>query len=104
VIRSGGENVAAFEIERFLESHEAVLQAAVVAAPDERFGEVPCAFVKLRPGATIGPTDLRSFCDGRLAVFKTPKHYEFVDEFPLVGINKVSKPELRERAARLAGR
>jgi fatty-acyl-CoA synthase len=103
VIRSGGENVAAFEIERFLESHEAVLQAAVVAAPDERFGEVPCAFVKLRPGAAVGAGDLRAFCDGRLAVFKTPKHYEFVEEFPLVGISKVSKPELRERAAKLVG-
>jgi acyl-CoA synthetase (AMP-forming)/AMP-acid ligase II len=101
VIRSGGENVAAFEIERFLESHAGVLQAAVVAAPDERFGEVPCAFVKLRPGAEVTAADLRSFCDGQLAVFKVPKHYELVDEFPLVGINKVSKPELRERAARL---
>jgi fatty-acyl-CoA synthase len=104
VIRSGGENVAAFEIERFLESHEAVLQAAVVAAPDARFGEVPCAFVKLRPGATLGAADLRAFCDGRLAVFKVPKHYEFVTDFPLVGISKVSKPDLRARAAELVSK
>jgi fatty-acyl-CoA synthase len=103
VIRSGGENVAAFEIERFLESHQGVLQAAVVASPDDRFGEVPCAFVKLRPGVTLGAEELSSFCQGQLAVFKVPKYYEFVDEFPLVGINKVSKADLRARAAELAG-
>lgn len=99
VIRSGGENVAAFEIERFLESHPGVLQASVVAAPDPRFGEVPFAFVRLMPRAEVTPEELRSFCRGQLATFKIPKHWEMVDSFPLVGINKVSKPALKQRAA-----
>jgi fatty-acyl-CoA synthase len=99
VIRSGGENVAAFEIERFLESHPDVLQAAVVPAPDPRFGEVPFAFVRLRPGTRHSGQELIDHCRGRLAKFKIPAHVEVVASFPLVGINKVSKAELRERAA-----
>jgi fatty-acyl-CoA synthase len=102
VIRSGGENVAGFEIERYLESHPAVLQAAVVAAPHHRYGEVPFAFIRLRPGSRAGAEDLAAFCRGRLAVFKIPHQFELVDSFPLVGINKVSKHELRKRAAELA--
>lgn len=99
VIRSGGENVGAYEIERFLETHPDVLQAAVVAAPHARFGEVPYAFLRLRPGADCDEATLIDYCRGRLARFKIPAYVEVVDEFPLVGINKVSKPTLRERAA-----
>ena len=99
VIRSGGENVAAYEIERFLESHPDVLQAAVVAAPHARFGEVPFAFVRLRPGAARAGDELIDYCRGRLATFKIPVGAEIVTEFPLVGIDKVSKVALRERAA-----
>jgi fatty-acyl-CoA synthase len=102
VIRSGGENVAANEIERFLETHPAVLQAAVVAAPHPRLGEVPVAFVRLRPASTLAGDELIAFCHGRLASFKIPRHLEVVERFPLVGIDKVSKTELRERAAAIA--
>jgi fatty-acyl-CoA synthase len=101
VIRSGGENVAAFEIERFLESHPAVLQAAVVPAPHPRFGEVPFAFIRLRPQAVLSGDELIAFCRGQLAAFKIPRGVEIVDRFPLVGIDKVSKADLRERAAAL---
>jgi len=101
VIRSGGENVAAFEIERFLESHPAVLQAAVVPAPHSRFGEVPFAFVRLRPQAVLSGDELIAFCRGQLAAFKIPRGVEIVDRFPLIGIDKVSKAELREQATRL---
>jgi fatty-acyl-CoA synthase len=99
VIRCGGENVAAFEIERYLESHPSVLQAAVVPAPHPRLGEVPFAFVRLRPGTELTGDELERFCRGQLARFKIPRHVEIVDRFPLVGIDKVSKPALRERAA-----
>jgi acyl-CoA synthetase (AMP-forming)/AMP-acid ligase II len=99
VIRSGGENVAAFEIERFLETHPGVLQAVVVAAPHPRFGEVPYAFVLPEPGAEVTGEALADFCRGQLATFKIPKHWELVEHFPLVGINKVSKPALKLRAA-----
>jgi acyl-CoA synthetase (AMP-forming)/AMP-acid ligase II len=103
IVRSGGENVAAFEIERFLESHPAVLQAAVVPAPDSRYGEVPCAFVRLRDGAALTAAELVEFCSGELAAFKIPKYVEFVTNYPLVGINKISKTALKERAAKLVG-
>ncbi len=102
VIRSGGENVAAYEIERYLESHPDVLQAAVVAAPHPRLGEVPFAFVRLRPGSELAGEELIAFCRGQLATFKIPSHAEIVEQFPLVGIDKVSKPALRERAAAVA--
>jgi acyl-CoA synthetase (AMP-forming)/AMP-acid ligase II len=102
VIRSGGENVSTFEIERFLESHPAVLQAAVVPAPHPRFGEVPFAFVRLRPDASADGSALIDFCRGQLASFKIPKRVEIVERFPLVGIDKVSKPDLRRQAAALA--
>jgi acyl-CoA synthetase (AMP-forming)/AMP-acid ligase II len=99
VIRSGGENVAAFEIERYLETHPGVLQAVVVPAPHPRYGEVPYAFVLPEPGARVTAAELDEYCRGQLATFKIPKHWELVERFPLVGINKVSKPALKARAA-----
>lgn len=102
VIRSGGENVGAFEVERFLETHPEILQAAVVAAPDPRYGEVPFAFVRVREGSALSPEQVVEYCRNQLAVFKIPKYVEFVDSFPLIGINKISKASLRERAAQAA--
>jgi fatty-acyl-CoA synthase len=101
VIRSGGENVASFEIEHYLESFADVLQAAVIAVPHERFGETPFAFVRLRPGSSVTEEQLGQFCEAGLADFKRPRYYAFVDEFPLVGINKVSKLKLRSTAIAL---
>lgn len=98
VIRSGGENVAAFEIERYLGLHADVLQAAVVPVRDERFGEVPFAFVRRRPKSKVEPGELIAFCRQGLAPFKIPKYFDFVTDFPRVGIDKVSKSELRQRA------
>jgi fatty-acyl-CoA synthase len=100
IIRSGGENVAAYEIERALELHPDVVQAAVVPAADERYGEVPFAFITVRDEAVLSGEALRSFCGERLASFKVPKHYEFVESFPLTGPNKVAKTVLREQAAK----
>ncbi len=99
IIRSGGENVAAYEIERALELHPDVVQAAVVPAADERYGEVPFAFITVRADRTLTGEELGAFCRERMASFKVPKHYEFVDSFPLTGPNKVAKTVLREQAA-----
>ncbi len=99
IIRSGGENVAAYEIERALELHPDVVQAAVVPAADDRYGEVPFAFITVRDDATLTGESLRTFCRERMASFKIPKHYEFIDSFPLTGPNKVAKTVLREQAA-----
>jgi fatty-acyl-CoA synthase len=96
VIISGGENVSSVEVEGVLHRHPAVAAAAVVARPDERWGEVPCAFVELRPGATATEAELIAFCRERLAGFKTPKAVIFGD-IPKTSTGKIQKVELRER-------
>ena len=73
MILSGGENIAGSEVERVLYEHDAVLEAAVVGRPDDRWGEVPVAFVVLRPDATATAEELIEHCRGQLARFKVPK-------------------------------
>lgn len=95
LIISGGENVASVEVERALVEHPDVVEAAVVAMPHERWGEVPRAFVTLRPGATVGPADLIAFARERLAHFKAPKEVVVLDAMPVGGTGKIQKPVLR---------
>jgi len=95
MIVSGGENVATSEVERVLYECEAVLEAAVVAMPDERWGEVPRAFIVLRPGQQITEQALIAHCRSRLAGFKTPKQVVFMDTLPRNPSGKVLKRELR---------
>jgi acyl-CoA synthetase (AMP-forming)/AMP-acid ligase II len=95
MIVSGGENVATSEIERALYECAAVLEAAVVAMPDERWGEVPRAFVVLKPGQEITEAALIAHCRSRLAGFKTPKQVVFLDTLPRNPSGKVLKRELR---------
>jgi fatty-acyl-CoA synthase len=97
VIVSGGENVASLEVERALYEHAAVREAAVVARPDPRWGEVPVAYVALVPGAQLTEEELASFCRGRLAGFKVPKGFRFVDALPRNPSGKVLKRDLRQR-------
>ena len=96
MIVSGGENVATSEVERVLYECDAVLEAAVVAMPDERRGEVPRAFVVLKPGKEITEQALIAHCRSRLAGFKTPKQVVFMDTLPRNPSGKVLKRELRE--------
>jgi fatty-acyl-CoA synthase len=96
IIISGGENISSVEIENALYAHPAVLECAVVAAPDEKWGEVPVAVVVLKPGATASPEDLEAHCRGRLAGFKIPKRFDFRSELPKGGTGKILKAELRE--------
>jgi acyl-CoA synthetase (AMP-forming)/AMP-acid ligase II len=96
MIVSGGENVATSEVERALYECGAVLEAAVVAMPDARWGEVPRAFVVLRPGQEITEQALIAHCRSRLAGFKTPKQVVFLDTLPRNPSGKVLKRELRE--------
>jgi acyl-CoA synthetase (AMP-forming)/AMP-acid ligase II len=103
MIVSGGENIASPEVERVLYEHPAVLEAAVVGEPDERWGEVPVAFVVRRPGAEVDADQLREFCLGRLAKFKVPRRVEFIDALPRNPSGKVLKRELRPWAARALG-
>ena len=97
MIVSGGENIASSEVERVLYEHDAVLEAAVVAEPDERWGEVPVAFVALRGGASATAEQLLEHCKDQLAKFKVPRRVTFVDALPRNPSGKVLKRELRER-------
>jgi fatty-acyl-CoA synthase len=96
VIISGGENISSIEVEDALHHHPAVLSAAVVALPDARWGEVPCAFVELKAGATVSEEDLIEFCRPLLARFKLPKRVVF-GELPKTSTGKIQKFLLRER-------
>jgi fatty-acyl-CoA synthase len=100
IIISGGENVSSVEVEGTIMGHPAVSLAAVVAKPDEKWGEVPCAFVELKDGVTASEEDLIAFCRSKLAGFKTPKLVVF-QELPKTSTGKVQKFELRERAKSL---
>ncbi len=96
MLKVGGENVAAAEIEGFLAEHPAVAEVQVVAAPDERYVEVPCAFVVLRPGATLDYDDLLAYCHGRIATYKIPRYLRLVAEWPMSG-TKIQKFRLRDQ-------
>ncbi len=98
MIVSGGENIAGSEIERVLYEHHAVLEAAVVGRPDERWGEVPVAFVVLRPGGSATAEELVQHCRRELARFKVPKDVTFLDALPRNPSGKVLKRELRSSA------
>ncbi|MGR3542593.1 MAG: AMP-binding protein [Hasllibacter sp.] len=97
IIISGGENVSSVEVEGCLMAHPAVSLAAVVAKPDETWGEVPLAFVELKDGAEATEADLIAFARERLAGFKTPKEVRF-EELPKTSTGKIQKFELRARA------
>lgn len=96
IIISGGENVSSVEVEGALMHHPAVLLCAVVAKPDDTWGEVPCAFVELKEGAEATAEDLITFARARLAGFKTPKHVVFM-ELPKTSTGKIQKFALRDR-------
>ncbi|HET6954603.1 MAG TPA: long-chain fatty acid--CoA ligase [Acidimicrobiales bacterium] len=97
MIVSGGENIAGSEVERVLYEHDAVVEAAVVGRPDERWGEVPVAFVALRPGTTATADELVEHCRARLARYKVPKDVTFIDALPRNPSGKVLKRELRRQ-------
>jgi acyl-CoA synthetase (AMP-forming)/AMP-acid ligase II len=95
MIVSGGENIAGSEVERVLYEHSAVLEAAVVGRSDERWGEVPVAYVVLRKGSEVTPEALTEHCRGQLAKFKVPRDVHFIDALPRNPSGKVLKRELR---------
>jgi len=96
VIISGGENVSSLEVEDVLYRHPAVVLAAVVAKPDARWGEVPCAFVELKEGAQASEAELIEHCRARLAHFKAPKQVVF-GPLPKTSTGKIQKFILRDR-------
>jgi fatty-acyl-CoA synthase len=97
IIISGGENISSIEVEDALFQHPAVQLAAVVARPDDKWGETPCAFVELKPQMNASAEELIEWCKGRLARYKCPRHILFM-EIPKTSTGKVQKFVLRERA------
>jgi fatty-acyl-CoA synthase len=97
IIISGGENISSLEVEDVIYRHPAVLGAAVVAMPDEKWGETPCAFVEIKPDSKVTEKDIIEFCRQHLARFKAPRAVVF-GELPRTSTGKIQKFQLRERA------
>jgi fatty-acyl-CoA synthase len=100
IIISGGENISSLEVEEVLYRHPAVMEAAVVARPDEKWGETPCAFVTLKPGGAASPAELTEWCRANLAHFKVPKTIVF-GPLPKTSTGKIQKFALRDQAREL---
>ncbi|KAL7073208.1 hypothetical protein ACQ4LE_007514 [Meloidogyne hapla] len=102
MIIRGGENIYPTEVEQFIDKHPAVADVQVIGVPDERFGEVVCAWIRLKNGATITENDIREYCSGKIAHYKVPKYILFKDiaDFPLTVTGKVKKYEMREISKR----
>ena len=96
IIISAGENISSVEIEVVLGMHPAVLESAVVAAPDDTRGEIPVAIVVLKPDTAASATELRAWCRSHLASHKVPRDVHFRDVLPKGGTGKILKAELRE--------
>ncbi len=96
MIIRGGENVYPRELEEFFFTHPAVADVQVIGIPDARYGEEIVAWIKLHPGHATDELDLQGWCKGRIAHFKTPKHFKFVDEFPMTVTGKIQKFRMRE--------
>ena len=97
IIISGGENISSIEVEDALYKHPAVAAAAVVAKPDDKWGETPCAFIELKPGAQAEADELKQWCKKHLAGYKVPRYVVFA-ELPKTSTGKIQKFKLREMA------
>ncbi|MGC8603407.1 MAG: AMP-binding protein [Desulfomonilaceae bacterium] len=103
MIIRGGENIYPREIEEFLHLHPDISDVHVVGVPDVKYGEEIMVWVKLKPGSTVSVDDLRSFCKGKIAHYKIPRHFKFVDEFPMTVTGKIQKYLMREESIRELG-
>ena len=100
IIISGGENISSIEVENCLYAHPSILEAAVVARPDEKWGETPCAFVDLTADASLTEQQVIDYCRDNLAHYKAPKTVVF-QELPKTSTGKIQKFKLREQAREL---
>jgi fatty-acyl-CoA synthase len=96
MLKVGGENVASVEIEGYLATHPKIKLSAVVGLDDSKYGEVPVAFIELKPGVVATESEIIDFCQGEIASFKIPRHIRFLTEWPM-GATKILKYELKER-------
>jgi fatty-acyl-CoA synthase len=98
MLKTGGENVDPMEVEAYLLGNPAIRQVAIVGFPDERLSEVGVAFVQLMPGKIMTEGEVISYCRGKIATFKIPRHVIFVDDYPMTASGKIKKVTLKEMA------
>jgi fatty-acyl-CoA synthase len=98
MIIRGGENIYPREIEEFLYAHPAISDVQVIGVPSERYGEEVMAWVKLREGTQTTDDELVAFCRGKIATYKIPRYWKFVDGFPMTVTGKIQKFKMREAA------
>ena len=99
IVRRRGENISSLEVERTIETHPNVLEAAVVGVPSELTDEDVLAYVVVRPGENLSPEDIIAFCAQRLAPFKVPRYIELIDHLPKTPTAKIQKEKLRHSPA-----
>jgi fatty-acyl-CoA synthase len=97
MIIRGGENIYPREVEEYLYQHPSVRDVQVFGVPDDRMGEVVCAWIQIKDGAEVTAEDIRDFCKTRIARFKVPQHIRFVSDYPMTVTGKVQKFEMRNR-------
>jgi len=103
LIIRGGENISPKEIEDFLYTYEGVMDAQVIGVPSKKYGEEVMAWIKTKEGVTLTEQELHDFCKGRIAHYKVPRYWKFVEEFPMTISGKIRKVEMREISARELG-
>ncbi len=103
MVLRGGENVFPREVEEFLYAVPGVADVQVIGVPDVKYGEELMAWVKLRPGAALTGEEIRAYCKGKIATYKIPRYYKFVDGFPMTVSGKVQKFKMREQAVKELG-
>ena len=103
VIIRGGENIYPREVEEYLHTHPAISEAQVIGVPSAKYGEEVMAWVRCKPGASATEADLLAHCKGRIATYKIPRYWKFVDQFPMTVTGKVQKFRMREMAAEELG-
>ncbi|CAH3125311.1 unnamed protein product, partial [Pocillopora meandrina] len=96
LIIRGGENIYPTEVEQFLYTHPKIQDVQVIGVPDPRLGEEVCAWIKLHPGETATPEEIKEFCKGEISHFKIPRYIKFIDEFPLTVTGKVRLPGIEK--------
>jgi fatty-acyl-CoA synthase len=100
LIIRGGENVSPREVEEFLYRHPKIQDVQVFGVPDRRYGEVVCAWIKLKAGERCEAEAIRAFCKEQIAHFKVPQHIRFVDQFPMTVTGKIQKYLMRQEMSR----
>ena len=103
MIIRGGENIYPREIEEFLYTHTKIAEVQITGLPHERFGEIVLAWIRLKPGETATPEEIREFCEGQIAKFKIPESIRFVESFPTTLSGKIQKFRMREIEIREQG-